>query len=1355
MLVICTRSGLYEWLRMPFGPSPAPAHMQSYVQQTFGVLRDKDHGTPYCTPLMDDICVSSASFEKHMEHLNELCRKARQRGFEFKFLKGQFNKAELELWGCVCGKHGRRAMPKKIDQLENWPEPTTCQQLNSFLCFVNYLAEYMDPDWVKHQAVLAPLRKKDADFAVWSKDPKYRNAFLEVRKGLSRNAMLVHPDFEAAARPDLTGRPFENFIDASDFGWAAVLTQRPSPHAAPKIIAMIAKAFTDTQLRWSAMEREFFALWQGVTGHERLIKGFKCYCYIDHRNNLFNEALLENRRIAKKMSNWALELQAFNIVRIWIRGEANILADAPSRAPWENVLAEHLPIPQGPLREVIKTMYRMPEEFESEVQSVVKKKGLDVSVWKGLDRAQQDGDPDTVLSDYSYASSGRRRGSVQSDASDATPNFGESNSVLCGAEVLMRWHAEFGSGGVVENSGPIYPRLPTFNMTEEDVNQMRPAGEFSDIPVPVDPRDVPHALQRVTDDQGDSYVVRWPRKVKFTSGELSASRWISCKRYGAEEAKELAWAYFSARYRGMLVDRDPFDMSEAALRGPLGAPTEEGKRYHGDRDRRFTVWSFGKPLVGTFKVATWNPWSDTCDTPEEFCGHFRPCGLDSHGNQICECLGHEPEVGPDASVGAHPLFAADTVTAGVPKDEETDLGSGVSTDLAVSDSWDLVLREQRYVRTHERPRTTLFSPGLEGLDEPGAPTVRLSGERVSVMFFSNGDVNVHVDVWPASANEFDTGGRGPWTGSTHFVPEGMKFRSYVLEPRTHKPRPRAELLSDLDLGVKRDDLFEGTLSIANIERERLISDQMVCPELGPIYHAVLARQRGSEVEWNKLKRIAPEIFRNNVAADTVKRQSEKFEIHDGLLYRRVFDATEGEIQLKPCVPTGVASAVELPGYGQRGLDHRSRLMLEYHNGVLGGHMGRDSTMDRLERDWWWPGMYRDVCDWCKHCEICQREHSRSGASAHTRTQLFTRPFQVIEFDLVTCRDVSRNEGVEGSVTGAKYILTAICCFSKFPWMVPIPDKSARTVAKALLERVLLNLAMFPTVLRSDNDPDFTSNVVVCLNRMLNIKHVFGSVYHPQSQGQVENLHRTMTQVLRKLLQSKPNEWEEMIPYCECLLRVTPLQSLGGRSPYQVVTGLIPRLPRAVMADQASGAVSVDDYADRLVSYLQSAYKDIYRRQAGDREEQEFEDEQRGRISAELQVGDVVVVKLPPTQSRTGPKRFTARTRAQMWRVYKKAGPNTVWLEDANDRSIKNPYSHNASNLIKLNLPNLELEATRSGYLETYDNTTGEWTLHKVERHSIDGRTLLRRTTRDLDGVLVDDPNPVWVDLAEEVYRWIV
>ena len=146
-------------------------------------------------------------------------------------------------------------------------------------------------------------------------------------------------------------------MDASDYGWAAVLTQRMEPHGPPKIIDIIAKGFDDVQLRWSAMERELYALWKGVVGFGRLIKGFPTFVYMDHKNNLFTEAQLDNRRRSKKMSNWALELQQFNIIRVWIRGEANILADAPSRAPWSAEMARHLPIPDLPLREIIKQMF--------------------------------------------------------------------------------------------------------------------------------------------------------------------------------------------------------------------------------------------------------------------------------------------------------------------------------------------------------------------------------------------------------------------------------------------------------------------------------------------------------------------------------------------------------------------------------------------------------------------------------------------------------------------------------------------------------------------------------------------------------------------------------------------------------------------------------------------------------------------------------------------------------------------------------------------------------------------------------------------------------------------------------------
>ena len=58
------------------------------------------------------------------------------------------------------------------------------------------------------------------------------------------------------------------FVDASDNGWCATLCQRLEPHKTPKIISIIAKPFTDAQLRWPAMERELHALWQGEGGPE-------------------------------------------------------------------------------------------------------------------------------------------------------------------------------------------------------------------------------------------------------------------------------------------------------------------------------------------------------------------------------------------------------------------------------------------------------------------------------------------------------------------------------------------------------------------------------------------------------------------------------------------------------------------------------------------------------------------------------------------------------------------------------------------------------------------------------------------------------------------------------------------------------------------------------------------------------------------------------------------------------------------------------------------------------------------------------------------------------------------------------
>ena len=65
-LVICTRSGSYEWKWMPMGPAPAPAETQSYVAGKFGSLRNRK-GQELVSPCVDDLTVSSATFQEHVE----------------------------------------------------------------------------------------------------------------------------------------------------------------------------------------------------------------------------------------------------------------------------------------------------------------------------------------------------------------------------------------------------------------------------------------------------------------------------------------------------------------------------------------------------------------------------------------------------------------------------------------------------------------------------------------------------------------------------------------------------------------------------------------------------------------------------------------------------------------------------------------------------------------------------------------------------------------------------------------------------------------------------------------------------------------------------------------------------------------------------------------------------------------------------------------------------------------------------------------------------------------------------------------------------------------------------------------
>jgi len=250
----------------------------------------------------------------------------------------------------------------------------------------------------------------------------------------------------------------------------------------------------------------------------------------------------------------------------------------------------------------------------------------------------------------------------------------------------------------------------------------------------------------------------------------------------------------------------------------------------------------------------------------------------------------------------------------------------------------------------------------------------------------------------------------------------------------------------------------------------------------------------------------------------------KFSVRDGLIYWR-------------------RHRVYLPSNGTL----RAKILHECHDAPLHGHLGAAKTMHAVTRMFFWPGMQRDIVQYVRSCESCQR-----NKPSHARTAGLLQPLPIpdtpwidLSMDLITSLPKSKS--------GYDAIVVFVCRLTKQIHAIATHTTcTASDLARILLREVVRHHGL-PRSIVSDRDPRFIAHFWKDLWALLRTKLNMSTSYHPQTDGQTERANRTLEDMLRAYVSSQQDDWDEFLPLVEMAYNGS-VQASTGFPPYYLNTG---------------------------------------------------------------------------------------------------------------------------------------------------------------------------------------------------------
>ena len=288
------------------------------------------------------------------------------------------------------------------------------------------------------------------------------------------------------------------------------------------------------------------------------------------------------------------------------------------------------------------------------------------------------------------------------------------------------------------------------------------------------------------------------------------------------------------------------------------------------------------------------------------------------------------------------------------------------------------------------------------------------------------------------------------------------------------------------------------------------------------------------------------------------------------------------------------------------------IMSAAHGTPLSGHWALERSTQRIGSAYFWPTMCKDIDIFINNCNKCQRAQRPPKNAELVPWPQASKPNERIHIDLYGA--------LRGDPT-YKYVAVITCAFTKWTEVIPLTDKEAPTVAKAVFEEWICRRGVMNRLI-SDGGKEFANQILDELCKLMKIdKHVV-TAYHPMANGQVERFNRDM----RKYLMTMLDDTSDWVSYLKPLqfAHNTAMNKSTKFTPHFLTFLDDPRLPDSLATPNVTYSSSYSADAFRRMQY---AYQLVYKNNEEARNAYTAHFNKKAR-SRKFDIGDEVLVSFP-------------------------------------------------------------------------------------------------------------------------------